>query len=388
MAGVGQPGTFARAALLAGCALFAAAAVGNGLDRIAVSHPARVAAVPTAFAAQSLGPRGDMALAANDPATATALGARFVDAAPLDPSASALLAAGRLVAGDAAGADAAFRVAGQLGWRVVITQRYWLARALQLGDWRVAAQRLDALLRQRPAWAGDATLLDPFEADPAGRAELVARMALRPDWLAHYGSDVDAASTDQLTRRAAVLVDLAGAGVAAGCQVARPLLVHLLTRGAVADAQNLWRAQCGGQPGLLNDGQFARASLTEVLSPFDWEIGSGADIELTFSAINGPRQLNVRGPARFTQRVASQTVVLAPGRYRLGWRSGARGGIEAALGCRIDQTSPLPASFTPASGRWQADLTVDAACPAHVLAFSIRPGAAEDSLGAITLDRL
>ena len=389
--GVTEPARAPRVwqgAVLAGCLLFAGVAAGNGFDRIATWHPARVATVPALFAAQSLGPRGDAALAARDPATATALGERYVAAAPLDPAATALLGAGRLVGGDAAGADAAFRVAGQLGWRVPVTQRYWLARALQLGDWRVAAQRLDALLRQQPRLVSEAALIDPFEADPSGRAELLARLALRPGWLAYYGNDVEGLPSERLARRAAVLVDLAGAGVVTGCKVAGAPVARLAALGAVAEAQRLWRAQCGGGQGLVNDPQFARASLTEAASPFDWAIGANADLDLSFSSDTGPRLLTVRGPARFTQAVASQLLVLAPGRYRLGWRGAADGGIEAAIGCQRDAATPLAASYAAATGRWQAQITVDAACAGHWLVFALRPGVAAASLGAISLEPL
>ena len=372
-------------AALAGCLLFAGVAAGNGLDRIATWHPARIGAVPTLFAAQSLGPRGDAALVARDPATATALGERYVAAAPLDPAATALLGAGRLVGGDAAGADAAFRVAGQLGWRVPVTQRYWLARALQLGDWRVAAQRLDALLRQQPRLVNEAARIDPFEIDAAGRAELLARLALRPDWLERYAMDAEGLSPERLARRAAVLVDLAGAGVVTGCRVAGAPISRLAALGALAEAQRLWRAQCGGGQGLVNDPQFARASLTEVASPFDWAIGSNADLDLSFSSDTGPRLLDVRGPTRFTQAVASQLLVLAPGRYRLGWRAAADGGIEAAIGCQRDAATPLAASYVAATGRWQAQITVDAACAGRWLVFSLRPGVTAADLGAISL---
>jgi hypothetical protein len=213
-------------------------------------------------------------------------------------------------------------------------------------------------------------------------------MALHPNWLARYGTDLEYLPNDAAARRAGVLVDLASAGVVVGCQGVRQPLQWLVKQGAVADAQRLWRAQCGGGPALLNDPRFASASLTEVASPFDWEIGGSADIDLTFSAESGPRQLEVRGPARFTQRIASQLLVLAPGRYRLGWKSAAGGGIEAELGCRLEAASPLAARYAPASGRWQAELTIDNACAGRWLVFSLRPGVATDSLGDISLDRL
>jgi hypothetical protein len=375
-----------QGAALAGCLLFAGVAAGNGLDRIATWHPARVRTVPALFAAQSLGPRGDAALVARDPATAAALGESYVAAAPLDPAATALLGGARLVGGDAAGADAAFRVAGQLGWRVPVTQRYWLARALQLGDWRVAAQRLDALLRQQPTLVNEAALIDPFETERAGRAELLARLALRPDWLERYGTDAEGLSPERLARRATVLVDLAKAGVVTGCKVAGAPVGRLAALGAVAEAQRLWRAQCGGGQGLVNDPRFARASLTEAASPFDWAMGSNADLDLSFSSDTGPRQLNVRGPARFTQPIASQLLVLAPGRYRLSWRAAADGGIEAAIGCQRDAATPLAASHATATGRWQTQITVDGACAGHWLVFSLRPGVAAASLGAISLE--
>jgi hypothetical protein len=115
----------------------------------------------------------------------------MIDTAPVDPGSTAMFGAARLAQGDEPGAEKAMLVAAQLGWRIQFTQAYWLGRALQLGDMRVAALRLDALLRVTPELVNNDLYLQPFETTQEGRAALVARLALAPDWVGSYVNDVD-----------------------------------------------------------------------------------------------------------------------------------------------------------------------------------------------------
>jgi hypothetical protein len=168
--------------------------------------------------------------------------------APIEPSSTALLGAAWLAKGDEDRAREAFTVAGKLGWRVPLTQAYWMRAALEAEDARIAALRLDALLRQQPALLAEDRLFAPIEATAEGRAALVSRLATRPPWLADYVNDHGAASREAMLRRAAVLLMLAATGQRLGCDMIRPAVVRLVVLNEPATAQQVWRAHCGNAP--------------------------------------------------------------------------------------------------------------------------------------------
>ncbi len=379
-----------RLAVLAGCAGFALVAVGSGMDRLAVATPALARQVPALFAAESLRMLGPDALAQPQPGAAMPLARNFLAAAPVDPAASALLGAARLKAGDAAGAEAAFRIAGQMGWRVPLTQTYWLNRALALGDFTVAAQRLDALLRQQPLLLRARALVDPIESSDAGRAALIERLAQRPNWLAAYAGDVETASLPVLQTRAAVLGALAMRGVRVGCDGAAPAVSQLAALGDPAVAKALWQGQCPeAQAGMLADGHFRRALLDRAPTPFDWAFSGGSELDLRLTPAAGGRQLVIGGTPRDTGTVASQLLALEPGRYRLNWRAPAPGAagapLLATLSCARSDDGWLPASYDAAAGTWSAAMTVDGGCPGHWLNFAVRAGVSDATLAEVSV---
>jgi len=233
-----------RSGVVAGALAYAALAIGNGYDRLAISAPGTASHVPSLFAVHALEVTGEAALLSN-PHSAAAQAERLVARAPIEPSSTTLLGASRAASGDDGGADRAFRVAGQLGWRTPMTQSYWLSAALAAGDTRVAAQRLDALLRQRPDLLSRSEVLAPFESDAAGRDALFERLLTRPPWLEAYAGATDPATPAALiARRLPVLTMLAGHGIVLGCAAIAPALGQLLSAGLTSEAATLRRWHC------------------------------------------------------------------------------------------------------------------------------------------------
>ena len=142
---------------------------GSGVDRMARTSPALAQIVPEPLRARAWRSEASLALL-RQANTAEALAERAVRADPIDPASTSLLGAARFAGGDGPGAAAAFRVAGALGWRDQPTQLYWLLAALQAGDYPVATERLDALLRQAPVYPQAPALLGRLGATPGGRA--------------------------------------------------------------------------------------------------------------------------------------------------------------------------------------------------------------------------
>lgn len=380
-----------RVGLLAACALFALVAVGNGLDRQSVVRPSSAARVPNLFADRAHVMRGALALQANRPADALSSAGAAVRVAPVDPVSLALLGSGREASGDLAGADKAFRVAGQMGWRVPATQAYWMRKALEVGDFQAAALQLDAVLRQYPNFLERPGLLTPFEDSAAGRSALVARMASGAPWFATYAGAVEGLSREQLQARMAVLVEAGSRGAVAGCDAVAPAINRIAESESLASARSLWAMHCpyARTVGLV-DPQFEHVRSNGPRTVFDWDLVGSADIGMVISGEGRDRALLLHSETGPTRQVLRQLVVLAPGRYRLRWQASSADGkpssrIAASLGCNPLGNAPLAASPGAASG---AELNVGGDCPAHWLSFTLAPGEGEVRLGAIALERL
>jgi len=371
----------ARIGLAFACLGYSALALGSGLDRISEKSPGVAEHVPAFFASEALRVRGGLALAAGQGQTALALGQAAIADAPTDPQSSALLGAGRLASGDRGGAEVAFRLAGKLGWRVPITQSYWMDRALGAGDYRIAAMRLDALLRQQPLLHRQRQLLDPLERNPAGRSALVERMAAGPVWLTSYAGDVHDLPADVMLQRVPVLSEAASKGLVLGCPAISPSVNRLAVLGLFREGSDLWQAHCpAAGSGLVGDGRFSMATLGEKTSAFAWELlgSDGLTLGLELSTAGPGQRVTVQGSAPSTRPVLSQLLALRPGRYTVTWRSGdsqdrPSKALQPALVCQGKVPQWLVPQPDQAKGRWRAVVAADGTCAAQLLLFGVGP---------------
>jgi hypothetical protein len=380
--------------LVLACLGYSALALGSGLDRISEKSPDLAGQVPALFASEALRVRGGQALAAGQAQTALALGEAAIADSPTDPQSSALLGAGRLSSGNRGGAEVAFRVAGKLGWRVPITQGYWMDRALGAGDYRIAAMRLDALLRQQPALHRQRQLLDPMERNPAGRSALVERMQAGPVWLASYAGDVHDLPADVMLQRVPVLTEAATKGIVLGCAAIAPSVNRLALLSHFREGSDLWRAHCpAAGSGLVGDGQFAMATQGEKTSAFAWELlgSDGLTVGLALSPTGPGKRLTVQGTPPSTRPVLSQVLALRPGRYVLTWRSGdsqdrPSKALLPALVCQGSQPQWLSPELDQASGRWRVSVTLDGTCSAQALFFGLGPDGRDQWLEDVRIE--
>ena len=381
-----------RVAIVASCLAFAALAMGSAADRLVTGRPDLARHIPALFAAEALRSQGRQLLEAGDAKGALVLGQAAVAQEPVDPGSTALLGAARFALGDRTGAERAFTVAGKLGWRVPLTQLYWMGRALEGGDYRVAGLRLDALLRQKPALLKDRRLLDPMESDPRGRTAMVVRMLARPNWLKPYADNVYDISSQAIQYRAMVLEELALRGLTIGCAQIAPATSRLLDTGAVVRAAALWRDHCpAAGTGLVSDGNFANASLASATGPFAWTTTGDSDISLAFAPAASGQRLVIEGAAQRDRVLLSQLLVLPPGGYVLSWRAETASGtptdhVRAAIGCAQQTKDWLPTNFDRQNRRWVARVTIGADCAGHWLNFGVAANAGSVWLEQIALE--
>jgi hypothetical protein len=377
-----------------GCLGYTALALGSGLDRLSLARPEMAAQVPAPFASQALRSHGAILIGQGQARAALAKGEAAVRDAPLDPGSTALLGIARFRSGDSPGAERAFRIAGQLGWREQFTQTYWMGRALEIGDWRIAAMRLDALLRQQPALLAERRLLDPIETAPAGRAALAERILANPGWLRSYTTALADVPRPVLLLRAQVLGEVAARQGLLGCEAVAPLVEQLVGVAAELEAATLWRQHCpGAATSMVYDGRFAAASLEQSRSQFAWFFIGQSDTNLLLEPAGSgdARRLVVESTAARPRQIARQMVLVPPGRYSLSWTAQDSSGapsdlIAAALSCTQIPGEWLPARFDAAAGRWRALLTAGGACKTHWLSFGVSGRSGTARLSEIRLE--
>ena len=245
---------YRQAAVIIGLSIvYTGLVLGSGADRLTATRPEMATRIPASFASESLRVAGAQALADGDVRATLAIGRRALHDAPADPQSAAMLGAGLLASGDRTRADQAFRVAGRLGWRVPITQSYWLSKALSANDYDLAALRLDALLRQQPHLLSQRQVMDPLERNPAGRAALIKRMALQPEWLPVYTSAVQSSPADVMMQRSDVLEEAGHQGLILGCDAVAPTIARLVELNLRDQAGRLSKAHCRTQePGPIS----------------------------------------------------------------------------------------------------------------------------------------
>ncbi len=385
----------ARLGLGMAIAAYAVLALGSGADRLSAGRPELVGRVPAWFASEAIRTAGAKALSEGQAVAAAEIGVRAIGNAPTDPQSAALFGAGRLGTGDRVTADRAFRIAGQLGWRVPITQSYWMGQALAAGNYEIAALRLDALLRQQPELLRQRQLTDPMERNPAGRIALIKRMALAPVWLQYYAGDVWDVPADVVLQRAVTLDEAARSGLVLGCEMITPIATRLAMMTQPRTGSSLWRQHCpAAGTGLVSDEYLATLDISAKPSAFTWElIGNGGLSLSVLPSGNGRGQrLMIEGMVDVPRAVLAQLVVLNPGRYVLSWRSGnsqerASDHIRAGLACPGDSPVWLSPTLDRGAGLWRAAVRIGGRCPAQRLTFAAAPGAGKVWLEQITLVR-
>ena len=158
----------------------------SGSDRQSREFPNAPSVVGWPYDTGAARAKAAMAFVKTGPASAIGHAKRAVLSDPLSAQAVSILGRAQFYAQQFPEARTTFLVAGQLGWRDAMTQIYWLDQALQDKDYKVAAQRLDALLRQSPDDENRDRFLAIVAQTPEGRSALAERLKLSPGWSGRF----------------------------------------------------------------------------------------------------------------------------------------------------------------------------------------------------------
>ena len=369
-----------KALALLGLIGLAVAAVLSGSDRQSRDFPNSPSLVGWPYDTGAARAKAALAFVRSGPASAIGYARRAILSDPISAQAVSILGRAELFAQRMPEAQRAFQVSGQLGWRDEMTQIYWLDQALQGSDFRVAAERLDALLRQSPNDENRDSFIAAVGALPEGRIALAERLKLAPSWAQTLVGDVRELPADQLLLR----VDLmrrTGRGVW-DCPATETITQRLINLNMLDEAQTVWRLNCQASGSLVYDGGFEHLDTLKATSAFDWQLSNRGDTEISLvSDASGHRSLALEVTASFPIPIVRQLVVLKQGRYRVSWRTPDTGITEAhslqvSLACQPDLSSALAGKAVPGqASTWSADFSIDGECPARQLAFWLPPRA-------------
>lgn len=253
-----------------------------------------------------------------------------------------------------------------------------LERAVQLRRNEEAATTMLVLSRLfADVGAALVSQIAAMAADPSTRAAARHVMASDPQVRMQVLERLARAGTDP-----ELVLELAGpaAPTPAGSEPPawqRLLLDEMVERGRFGEARAIWArfAGAGAEPGALYDPGFTGLPGPP---PFNWRFESGG--EGFAEPVRGTGGLNVEYPGRARAVLASQLVLLAPGRYELAFEAEGRAEGEDSrliwtLAChgseRILVEVPITGvEFTPK--RFQASVSVPAGCPAQWLRLTGR----------------
>lgn len=373
-------GQVRRLVSAAGLIVLAVAAVLSGSDRQSRDFPNSPSVVGWPYDTGAARSKAALAFVRRGPASAIGYARRSILSDPISAQAVSILGRAELYSQRFPEAQQAFQVSGQLGWRDAMTQIYWLDQALQGNNYQVAAERLDALLRQSPDDENRDRLVAAVAATPEGRDAIAKRLKLAPPWARLLLTDLRDVPTDQLLQRLD-LMQRTGKGVWE-CSVTEGLTQKFIDLGKLDEAQAAWRLNCENSNSLIYDGGFEHFDTLKPTAAFDWQLSNRGDTDIAIvTGSDGHRLLALEVNAVVTLPIIRQLVVLQPGRYRLTWRTpdtdaAAARALQVSLACKQDLgKAVIGTEVAGKPGLWSQTFTVDSQCPARQLVFWLPPKA-------------
>ncbi len=371
----GIPAFAAVVALAALCSGLASAAVWRAMPGVAVVLAPWSSSAWLALANQA---QMDEKLPDSERAAARALGI-----APMEAGAVRAAAYAAIARGDTARGSALFQNAAALGWRDRMTQVWLVQAGLAAGNLQIAAERLDALLRQ-------GTLAEPLMQQmrivfqqPGGEAAIVERLASGPPWRQGFLNGIADEAPENPAKLLAMLRQMRAAGVPATPQETSLIRWRLGDAGNFGAARAIWLAS-GGRGVIEDPGFEAQTGIIPAGgAPYAWRAPTLAGVRAMVAegGAGGSRQSALLTSDGYAGGVAlAQTIALRPGAYRIAAtlrRSDGRTSAPGALRVTCAGTDTAlavlqPRTLTPQWTRLSASFIVPPGCGAQVVAFTLQ----------------
>jgi len=323
--------------------------------------------------------------------------------APLNSRAIRIIGQGELALGHDDNGVGAMNAAARDGWRDNPTQLWTLQMALYGHDYDTAMQRADALIRRDTIADQVFAAFRAMNAEPGFRKSLITRLDDQPDWRGLMFLDLRRAGALEIPAAIQLIADLDRTPRPVTDLELFPILERMTELGAADQAYRFWRgrAPAAGWSGdnRLYDGAFVVASKRQgagSIPRFEWTVDpDGSGLASVEAAPNGQGvALRASTDAGESATLATQQLLLAPGRYQIGARIFARSerdmaGFEFTLHCIADKTN------LPLEGQrlqqlrldqllYSAALQVPVGCTRQTLAIRARGGTPVGATVSIT----
>lgn len=215
---------------------------------------------------------------------------------------------------------------------------FWLLNdTISRGEFAESVDLMDILLRTQPRLTGPVTsYMIEAAKDDAARKLIIDLLVQQPDWRKQFFNALPRVLTN-VQPAVSLMLDLGSSNAPATKEELAPLLRLLVHHGYADLAYGVWYQLLSKTEqdavGLLQNGSFEDEP-TGI--PFDWNMARGENSIAEYvplSDLAGAKALRISfSQGRVTFPQISQTVLLAPGRYRLEGK--LRGTIIAKRGLR------------------------------------------------------
>jgi hypothetical protein len=306
------------------------------LDFATRSRPALSSAVPAAFRAHSYEPLTSAALEMERDRVARNLAVELVFSRPVPAESLSLLAISADRTGESALAAQSISLAASRGWREPLGQSAVIYAALDAEDWRVAAERVDALQRSGHAELVSHDMMVQLLQTELGREALTARFVTDRNWFTRFlnmGRSGDLppgifADTVQLFHRADGQAD---------CNQLSSVARRLLDRGDFGAAWMVWDGACARVAEERLSG-FRPADRSTVVGPFDWAYPGSPGLSRSWQEVDGRWVMNFRHNDPLRAVLTERFMRLKTGNHTLQLDSGSN--VKSDLTVRVRCVDP------------------------------------------------
>ncbi|MBB3763522.1 O-antigen ligase family protein [Sphingomicrobium lutaoense] len=317
------------------------------------------------------------AVRAREAARSQALAAHAIRNSPMNQAAVRSLAVAQELSGQ--DSSAAWLAAASLGWRDAPTQLWALGQALTNEEFEVAALRADAYMRTRQAADRRpevAKLVRIAANEPGFRVAITNRLAKSPDWRRQVFQLAAESDPREINGALALIAAMEKSDLPASIAEAAPLIQALIAAGRAEEAFRVDRLarDLPQNQSRLAGGDLSHFRLRRPLSPFEWGIHSGTNVEVAVEGADNPSVL-IETHSSEGYPALRRLAMLRPGLHRMEWSewsfdadtSPVRARVSCVGGPRIAQSQDDRISASPQ--RKSMTFQVQPSCPLLQLAF-------------------